>query len=109
MLVCVVSMARELWYMDDIWIRYVTLPELSVEGFQANVALVRVIAVVCRLVGVVGALRSFAGCVAARAGDGLSSRESTIKASSVRTVPLKRYHLFMFFLLKLLDLELLNL
>ena len=53
--------------MDAIWIRYLTLPELSVEGFQANVTLVGVMAVVCRLVGVVGALRS----LAAKTGEGL--------------------------------------
>ena len=40
------------------WIRYVKLPELSVEGFQANVTLVAVMAVVCRLVGCVGGVRS---------------------------------------------------
>ena len=54
-------MAQEL-YMDDISIRYVTLPELSVEGFHANVAVVWATAVVCRLVGVVGAV-SGAGVV----------------------------------------------
>ena len=48
-------MAQEL-YMDDISIRYVTMPELSVEGFHANVAVVWAMAVVCRLVGVVGAV-----------------------------------------------------
>jgi len=54
-------MAEEL-YMDSIWIRYVTLPELSVEGFHANVTVVWATAVVCRLAGVVGAL-SGAGVV----------------------------------------------
>ena len=54
-------MAEEL-YMDDISIRYVTLPELSVEGFQANVAVVWATAVAWRLVGVVGAV-SGAGVV----------------------------------------------
>ena len=54
-------MAQEL-YMDDISIRYVTLPELSMEGFHANVAVVWATAVVCRLVGVVGAV-SGAGVV----------------------------------------------
>jgi hypothetical protein len=47
-------MAKELLYMDDIWMRYLTLPELSVEGFQAKVTLAWVMAIVCRLVGVVG-------------------------------------------------------
>jgi hypothetical protein len=47
---------------EVIWSRYVTLPELSVEGFQAIVAVVWVMAVVCRLVGVVGAV-SGAGVV----------------------------------------------
>ena len=37
--------------MDDISTRYVTLPELSVEGFQANVAVVWATAVACRSVG----------------------------------------------------------
>ena len=45
--------------MDDISIRYVTLPELSVEGFHANVAVVWATAVVCRLVGVVGAVSGY--------------------------------------------------
>ena len=54
-------MAQEL-YMDDISILYVTLPELSVEGFHANVAVVWATAVAWRLVGVVGAV-SGAGVV----------------------------------------------
>ena len=54
-------MAKELLYMDDIWIRYLTLPELSVEGFHFNETVFDVIAVTTRLVGVVGAdLSAFA-------------------------------------------------
>ena len=48
-------MAIEL-YMDTISTRYVMLPELSVEGFHANVAVVWAMAVAWRLVGVVGAV-----------------------------------------------------
>ena len=84
-------MAKEL-YMDTISIRYVTLPELSVEGFQANVTLVGVMAVVCRLVGVVGALRS----LAARAGAGLRSNSSTTRiAAATRAVRQKGTFLIM--------------
>ena len=54
MLVWLVSMPRESG--EVIWTRYVTLPELSVEAFQANVAVDWVMAVVRRLVGVVGAV-----------------------------------------------------
>jgi hypothetical protein len=88
-------MAKELLYMDDIWIRYLTLPELSVEGFQANVTLVWVIAVVCRLVGCVGALRS----LAARTGDGLRSNESMLSTTATCVVNFKMYRLFIFLLL----------
>jgi hypothetical protein len=87
-------MAKEL-YMDAISIRYVTLPELSVEGFQANVTLVVFIAVVCRLVGCVGALRS----LPARTGVGLKRTESTISTAATRVVNLRIYHLFIFLLL----------
>jgi hypothetical protein len=65
---------------------------LSVEGFHAKVTLVAVMAVVCRLVGVVGALRSFA----ARAGDGLRSNASTINTTAARAVHVGIYRLFMF-------------
>jgi hypothetical protein len=85
-------MAKELLYMDDIWIRYLTLPELSVEGFQANVTLVVLMAVARRLVGVVGALRSFA----ARTGDGLRSNASTISTATARAVDVRIYRLFIF-------------
>jgi hypothetical protein len=85
-------MAKELLYMDDIWIRYLTLPELSVEGFQANVTLVWVIAVVCRLVGVVGGVLS----LAARTGDGLRSNTSTVSTAAARAVNIGMYHLFIF-------------
>jgi hypothetical protein len=85
-------MAREL-YMDDISIRYLTLPELSVEGFQAKVTLVWVMAVVCRSVGAVGALRS----LPARAGDGLRSNESTISIVATRVANVRKYSLFIFY------------
>lgn len=81
--------------MDTIWIRYLTLPELSVEGFHANVAVVWVMAVVCRLVGVVGALLS----LAARAGDGLRSSASTISTATARAVNIRIYGLFIVLLL----------
>ena len=87
-------MAKEL-YMDAIWIRYLTLPELSVEGFQANVTLVGVMAVVCRLVGVVGALRS----LAARTGEGLRSNASTIITAATCVVNFRIYRLFIFLLI----------
>ena len=60
MLVWLVSMPKESG--EVIWARYVTLPELSVEGFQANVAVDWVRAVTRRSVGVVGAV-SGAGVV----------------------------------------------
>ena len=58
--------------------RYVTLPELSVEGFQVSVTLFAVVAVTCRLVGVVGGVRSGA----ARAGVVPKSDTSTTRIAA---------------------------
>src|SRR5215207_2027999 len=60
---------------DTRWTRYEKFPELSVEASQANVTLFTVVAVTCRLVGVVGGVRSFA----ARAGEVLKSITSTTR------------------------------
>ena len=78
------------------WTLYVTLPELSVEGFQANVTLVAVLAVVCRLVGAVGGVRSGA----AKAGEVLKSITSTTRiVATTLAVRQKRMCLFMLCLL----------
>ena len=65
------------------WTRYEKFPELSVEGFHANVTLFSVVAVTRRFVGVVGGVRSFA----ARTGDGLRSNASSTRiAAATRAV-----------------------
>src|SRR5688572_21996706 len=50
---------------DTRWTRYEKFPELSVEASQANVTLFAVVTVTCRLVGVVGGVRSFAAATRA--------------------------------------------
>jgi hypothetical protein len=84
------------------WTRYVKLLELSVEGFQANVTLVAVMSVVCRLVGCVGGVRSFA----ARTGAGLRNNESTINTAAIRVVNVRKYSLFIFCSLCTLSIKL---
>ena len=79
--------------MDTIWIRYRTLPELSVDGFHANVTVVWVVAVARRFVGVVGALRSFA----ARTGAGLRSNASTTRIAAA-TLAMRQNGLFLIML-----------
>jgi hypothetical protein len=77
---------------DTIWTRYETLPELSVEGFQAKVTLVGVMAVVCRLVGCVGALRS----LPAWTGAGPRSNEIASTAAAATGINLSLDRLFIF-------------
>jgi len=77
---------------DTRWTRYEKFPELSVEASQARVTLFAVVTVTCRLVGVVGGVRSFA----ARTGDGLRSNASTISITTARPVNVKIYRLFIF-------------
>jgi hypothetical protein len=78
---------------DTRWTRYEKFPELSVEASQAKVTLFSVVAVTCKLVGVVGGVRSFA----ARAGDGLRSNASTISTAVTPFLNVRKYRLFIFF------------
>jgi hypothetical protein len=80
---------------DTRWTRYEKFPELSVEASQANVTLFAVVTVTCKLVGVVGGVRSFA----ARADDGLRSNASTTRiAAATRAVRQKGTFLIMLYL-----------
>jgi hypothetical protein len=72
----------------------VTLPELSVEGFHANVTVVWVMAVVCRLVGVVGALRS----LPAKAGEVPKTDTSTTRTNATVAARQKGMFLIMLYL-----------
>jgi hypothetical protein len=76
------------------WTRYVKLPELSVEGFQANVTLVAVLAVVCRLVGCVGGVWS----LAAKAGVVPKSDTSVTTTSATLTARQRGTFLIMLYL-----------
>ena len=80
---------------DTRWTRYEKFPELSVEGFHANVTLFSVVAVTCRFVGVVGGVRSRA----AKAGEVPKSDTSTARiAAATLAVRQKGTFLIMLYL-----------
>ena len=83
---------------DTLWTRYETLPELSVEGFQARDTVVCVLAVTRKFVGVVGAVRSRA----AKAGEVLKSITSTTKIVAT-TLAVRQKGIFLFILCLLTD------